>query len=241
MPINYTSMLFDLHVHSHHSSCSRLHPQDILNHARDRGLDGVCITDHHNMTVRREVREGIQENGLCLILGMEYATPEGDFLLFGPFDDIPAGLAAGPLLKHVGDSGGAVVAAHPFRPGRQTDKSLIKKGKCRIVEGVNGRNTLSQNRRTGKWRSEYGVRLVGGSDAHCLEELGSVATRLTIPITTKEEFIEALRNGSFQEIRPDPFTGRRKINRDQEAPLRHRTGRPFPGPVLPGSGDTFPE
>jgi hypothetical protein len=32
----------------------------------------------------RYIEEGIQDNGLYLLIGMEYATPDGDFLLFGP-------------------------------------------------------------------------------------------------------------------------------------------------------------
>ena len=75
-------MKFDIHVHTTLSPCSHLTVDDILSRAKDKGLDGVCITDHDTMAIRHHLSEGIQDNGLCLIFGMEYSSPDGDFLAF---------------------------------------------------------------------------------------------------------------------------------------------------------------
>ncbi len=108
-------MLFDLHVHTTVSPCSKLHVGDILKHARTFGLDGVCITDHGTMEAGQHFKEGIQEDGLCVLLGMEYSTLSGDFLLFGPFEELLPGFSDTELLEIVEQAGGVAVAAHPFR------------------------------------------------------------------------------------------------------------------------------
>jgi len=190
-------MKFDLHVHSTISPCSQLPLHDIIAQAKQRGLDGVCITDHDTMEVRHYLQEGIQNNGLCVIFGMEYTTSEGDFLLFGPYEQLQPRLAAPELLRHVEMTCGVAVAAHPFRANRPTREYLIDHDLCRIVEGINGRNHQHENDCVGTWQDRYGVKQVGGSDAHGLEELGLVTTRFAQPIRNRADLIHALKNSSY--------------------------------------------
>lgn len=190
-------MKFDMHVHTILSPCSQLGLSELLKTASDRGLDGVCVTDHDTMALRFTVTEGRQDNGLCLIIGMEYTTTEGDFLLFGPFEDLMPGLEAPELLRLVDERGGAAVAAHPFRRGRKTREYLIRDGLCNIAEGINGRNEAAENRRTAAWRDGYAVGLVGGSDAHSAAELGRSTTTFHIPIECSADIIKALKSGEF--------------------------------------------
>lgn len=197
-------MLFDLHVHSTLSPCSRLPLHDILAHARHRGLDGVCITDHDTMAARHELDEGVQSDGLCVVIGMEYATSQGDFLLFGPFEDLEPGRPASEILPLVYASGGAAVAAHPFRAGRGVDESVMSRGLCNAVERINGRTSREQNGLVDGWLARYPLFACGGSDAHSLDELGRVATRFDMPVNSRADIIQALRHGlcSPQRLRP---------------------------------------
>lgn len=197
-------MKFDLHVHSTVSSCSRLTIEQIISHAPARGLDGVCITDHGSMAAGENIAEGLQENGLCLIIGMEYTTAGGDFLLFGPFEEMPAGLSAPELLRRVEAAGGVAVAAHPCRPARATSEALIAAGLCRIVEGLNGRNRNRDNQRISGWERCYSIRQVGGSDAHTLEELGRMATRFDRPVRSRADLIQALKCGNYAPVEQTP-------------------------------------
>lgn len=191
-------MRFDIHVHSTISLCSQLPLQAIVEQAQAKGLDGVCITDHDTMAVKEQIQEGVQPNGLCVIFGMEYATTEGDFLLFGPFEDLRAGLAAPELLHHVAQSEGVAVAAHPFRSNRPTQEYLINNGMCSIVEGINGRNGQSENDCVASWEDRYAVKLVGGSDAHSVEELGRVSTLFSGTIRNRLDLIHSLQKGCFK-------------------------------------------
>ena len=188
-------MLIDMHVHTTLSACSRLRLADVLSHSRDRGLDGVCITDHDTMAVGRYLQEGLQPNGLLVFFGLEYATPEGDFLLFGPFETIPRHPSARRMLDPVAPAGGVAIAAHPFRRNRPVREYLIREGRCRIVESVNGRNQAAENHAVERWRRQYAFGECAGSDAHTLAELGRVRTRFHRPVTTRTELVSALLNG----------------------------------------------
>jgi len=193
-------MIFDMHIHTTLSPCSQLQLPQILDQAKVRGLDGVCITDHDTMAVRHTISEGIQDNGLCVIFGMEYTTSEGDFLLFGPFEELPLNLTAKALLSHVASVDGVAIGAHPFRAQRQISEEILKEQLCNIIEGVNGRNTLHENQRVLEWHKRYKLRQVGGSDAHSLDEIGLVPTSFTVPIRSRNDMIKALKKGCFQRV-----------------------------------------
>jgi hypothetical protein len=188
-------MLFDLHVHSSISPCSNLSLHDIVHQAQEKGLDGVCITDHDTMVAGQLLAEGVQENGLVVIIGQEYTTRQGDFLLFGPYDNLPPGLDAEEVLEHVQATGGAAIGAHPFRNGRGVDRDLIRSGLCPIIEQQNGRNTDLENTQTQAWFARYPLIPVAGSDAHSLEELGRFPLRFPSPIHSRMDLISALNSG----------------------------------------------
>lgn len=214
----FFTMLIDIHVHSNISPCSVMEVEDILTRARACGLDGVCITDHDTMDARHLVREGLQPDGLCVIVGMEYTTPEGDFLVFGPFEALEPGMSALRLLRHVRREGGAAVAAHPFRKVRPLSDFLAASTLCSGVEVLNGRNNDQENHLAQWWSTRYNLARTGGSDAHTLEELGTCPTWFTRRVRNREEFVAALRHGLCLPARPQADLGRGFAR--QESPLR---------------------
>lgn len=188
-------MLIDIHVHTTASTCSRLTIEEIVTHATEMGLNGVCITDHNSVDVLKHIKPGLQPNGLWLFVGQEYHTDHGDFLVFGPQEPLPAGLTARRLLKSVAQTGGAAIAAHPFRKAKPTAEAVIRNRWCRIVESVNGRNQAHENHATLRWLNRYPLTQCGGSDAHTIEELGRICTRFHLPIHTLGDLIFALNHG----------------------------------------------
>lgn len=195
------NMFFDLHIHTTHSPCSNLRLDEILSQARNCGLDGIAITDHNCMDIRHEITEGIQENGVCLLVGMEYDTPDGDFLLFGPFEDLKPGLSACEILRLVEERQGVAIGAHPCREGRSLSTEILELSTCRIIEGLNGRNLDAENRRVEQLIKKYPLFQCGGSDAHSLDELGRTATCFEDKITSRKELITALKNGRYHPVR----------------------------------------
>jgi predicted metal-dependent phosphoesterase TrpH len=222
-------MLIDMHVHTTVSVCSRLTLEDILTHSRRRGLDGVCITDHESMAAARSLREGRQADGLFVFFGLEYATPEGDFLIIGPFDELAPRLSARRLLDRVAAAGGVAIAAHPFRGGRPFSEDLIREGRCRIVESFNGRNRAFENRAVDGWRWRYEFAECAGSDAHCLAELGRVRTRFRQRVETRGQLVRALQSGGYapepaEDIPAVPPGIGQSLARGGAAPLQRRRG-----------------
>ncbi len=190
-------MRFDIHIHTSFSSCSSLAPSEVIAKAAAAGLDGVCITDHNSMDIRQSLREGVQDNGLVVIFGMEYDTPGGDFLIFGPFEDIPAGFDARELLRYVHNAGGIAIGAHPERRSRPLDSRLLEKGLLRHIEIFNGRNSTNENREAVKAARRNNLFGLAGSDAHTIEEVGDIFTDFSVPVYTRNDFILALKQGYF--------------------------------------------
>lgn len=212
-------MIFDMHVHSSLSPCSGMTVDEAVAAAGKRGLDGLCITDHGTMDIRHTISEGFQENGVCVVIGMEYSTPEGDFLVFGPFEEIPRGLPAHRLLGVVESRGGVAVAAHPFREKRPVSEWIVRDGLCRAVESCNGRNTPAENLATARWRRSYDLIACGGSDAHTIDEVGTFATRFFVPVRNRSDLIAALKSGRCRpEIPASPPSRACAPRRDSPAP-----------------------
>lgn len=193
-------MLIDMHVHTDFSPCSSLGVESILDNARSLGLDGVCLTDHNSLEVGKHLREGVQADGLVVLVGQEYATPSGDFLLFGPGRAAPAGLRAKQLLQYVTASGGAAVAAHPFRRQRPCDSRVLHHPGIAAIEGINGRCTMDENLRALSWSSPRQMPVTGGSDAHSLEELARAVTVFEHPVRSQDELVRALNSGAFEAL-----------------------------------------
>jgi predicted metal-dependent phosphoesterase TrpH len=190
--------------------------QDIITQAKKLGLDGVCITDHQSMEIRQVISEGIQDNGICVLFGMEYSTAQGDFLIFGPFTEMAPNLSADQLLKSVSLMGGAAIAAHPFRKRRPVDERIIREGLCTAVETINGRNTSQENLAVNYWRQRFHLAECGGSDAHSLPELGAVATRFFKPVRTRRELIDAIKQ---HRCRSEIFASSMRLAQARRSPL----------------------
>jgi len=71
------------------------------------------------------------------------------------------GISSKEILTEVNEVGGVAVAAHPCRKARPTKEYLIRKGYCRIVEGINGRNQEHENQMALSLYQNYPVSFVG--------------------------------------------------------------------------------
>ncbi len=190
-------MRMDLHVHSNISPCSNMELKDLIKRAYDRGLDGICITDHDTFDAKKNISK-IPTYGITVIIGMEYATSEGDFLIFGEIEEIPKGLEAKDLLHTLKNKNSIAIAAHPFRKKRRFSSHLLPF--MEVIEGINGRCNLEENILTMNWALDNLKRIVGGSDAHTLEEIGRVTTCFKRPIFDVWDLIENLRSDNYYPI-----------------------------------------
>jgi len=187
-----------MHIHTKISSCSRIDVHELIETAGRIGLDGICITDHESMAISRYITEGRQPNGLTVIVGMEYETPEGDFLLFGPVEQVPSHLGGPELLNYTRNAGGVAIAAHPCRKERPVSELIFLQGLCPVIETYNGRNAIVENLKAGQRQTHYRLIATAGSDAHAMDEMGTAVTRFSVPIYSRQDLVQALRQGVCQ-------------------------------------------
>ena len=190
-------MRLDLHLHTRISPCGEQEPQEAVKRAREKGLDLICITDHFSTEVTSYLKPGYQENGILVLVGVEYTTREGDFLLFAPqkVPWFPKGLSSREVLEEIRRIGGLSIWAHPYRWGREPDESLLEAGLVDAIEVLNGRSSLLANAQARELAYAFGLPGVAGSDAHASEEIGLVYNETQEPLETTEDLIRAVKEG----------------------------------------------
>ena len=193
-----------MHIHTHFSPCSIIKIPQLLQRAKKVGIDGICITDHNSIASKSVLGKIADYSGLFVIVGVEYTTSYGDFLVYGPVDYIPEKMDAKNLFKWVQKEGGVTVAAHPFRKDRPVDPDVLHLAK--IIESVNGRNNPAENALCKNWIKKHGneVKEIGGSDAHTVEEIGQAVTVFKRNIYTMDDLIIELFGGNYSPLKRNP-------------------------------------
>ena len=196
-------MLIDLHCHTlPRSQCSALQPEELVDLARERGLDGICLTEHDRPWPAEGLTALQVRTGFPVFSGIELTTDLGHVLAFG--------LAATESPLHDADrvrematqSGAMLYLAHPARDG------LLKVDRRTLdcfdgVEGINGSDSKLQNLASTGLARGFVKPPVGGSDAHSRAEVGRAATRFAARIETQEQLLKALRTGAYEAVRLD--------------------------------------
>ena len=159
--VNYpNNMLIDLHNHtSKYSDDSLLSPEHLIEVAKKAGLDGIAVTEHDFFWDYDELVDIGKSMDFLVIPGVEINTDEGHLLVFG-LDHYVFGMHKTWFLKDLVDkSGGAMLAAHPyrrrFRPefkNAEEYERMLQKASTNsmlaIVEGAevnNGRGSEQEN------------------------------------------------------------------------------------------------
>jgi predicted metal-dependent phosphoesterase TrpH len=178
--------------------------KQLIQKAKDIGLDGICITDHDTVAAKHVLHNISDRSGLCVIIGMEYTTAEGDFLVFSPCYEIPMGLNAQELFSYVIKQGGIAISAHPFRKNRPASRAVLESS--HIIEAMNGRSNYDENELSKKWIISRGnaTRGIGGSDAHTINEVGRVVTVFKNNIYGLEDLIRELHSGTYSPLQMTP-------------------------------------
>jgi len=193
-------VLIDLHCHSlPRSQCSALRPEELVDLARARGLDGICLTEHDRFWPEDELAALRERTGFLVLRGIEMTTEMGHVLGFG----VPA--AAGPLVTaadafHAAQAaGGLLFLAHPARDGllRVTHETVEY---FASVEAVNGSDSRLQNLAATGLAHGFGLPGIAGSDAHTAAEVGRAATEFDDEITDDDSLVAALRSGRYRAV-----------------------------------------
>ena len=203
-------LLIDLHTHSYPQSDDAFMAVDeLIDTARSRGLDGVCLTDHDRFWTEAKTRELSKKHQFLVLSGSEINTDAGHVLVFG-LEEYVFGLHKPNFLL-----GGVMVAAHPHRrrfledPGHVPEmrEEMLETATrdrifqmCQAVEGLNGRATPVQNSFSHDLTLRLGAKMAAGSDAHRPHQLGTAATMFEREITDLAGLIEELKAGRFRAM-----------------------------------------
>lgn len=196
-------MIIDLHCHTRPlSSCSALDAAGLVRLAEERGLDGICLTEHDRAWGPAELEAVRAGTGLAVFSGIELTTDMGHVLAFGLS---PSGYSAVAVeVFRAAEIAGAILfLAHPARDGllRVTHETLAY---FASVEAINGSDSRLQNLAATGLAKGFRLPGIGGSDAHADDEVARAATRFDRLITTDEELVEALRSGRYEAVALGP-------------------------------------
>lgn len=197
-------MWIDMHMHEKtFSPDSFLSLEEIVNAAKGRGLDGICITDHDSIGLREYAEQYSKETGFPIFVGVEYYSLEGDIVAFG-IDKLPEDrIDAQTFVDYVKKNGGICFSAHPFRNNNRGLKENLDW--IRGLDGVevlNGSTDREANNRAYEYAKRLGLQTVASSDCHTLDKIGCYATFFPERISCVKEMIKAFQE---QVLRPAAY------------------------------------
>ena len=187
-------MLVDMHLHEcTHSPDSFINLKQIVDIAKFKGLDAVCITDHDSMGLKDYAAEYAKEVGFPIFVGIEFFSLWGDITAWG-IDSYPDHrISAQEFIDHVNKSGGFCVSCHPFRNNnRGLEDHLRDVRGLHGVEVLNGSTSMEANRTALRYCRELGLQAIGASDAHVEQQIGKYVTFLPEMVTNTQDFIAQL-------------------------------------------------
>ena len=208
--------MIDLHTHSYpHSDDSFMSVNELIDGSKSLGLDGICLTDHDIFWTYDEVRQLSAKHDFLVFQGCEINTESGHALVFG-LDKYEFGMHRAEFLQaSVKKAGGVMIAAHPYRrrfieepagrPGVRNE--MLEKASqdiffqmCQGIEVLNGRGLTIQNEFSQELGGILRTNMTAGSDAHKVEQIGTVATEFQRPVSCLQDLIQELRGGNYQPI-----------------------------------------
>jgi predicted metal-dependent phosphoesterase TrpH len=177
----------DLHCHSFFSGDGVSSPEQLIEAARARGLDGFAITDHNTcdavkyMIDKGYMRpDGLPVDNFLIVPGVEVTTAEGHLLCIGAVLPNLKGRPAFEVCNLIHEAGGVAIPPHPydvFRAGIR--ENVLKTLQIDGIEVFNAATTLKRyNRMAYDYALDRGLAMTASSDAHHHAAIGTAYTVL---------------------------------------------------------------
>ena len=205
-------MILDLHTHSIKSDDGRAKVENYCKWIRKKelDLDGFVLTEHRQFDAESDYSHLEDEYGLVILKASEVETDYGHVLVFGvttelvdsfDFADVRNPL---PLVLEAAAGTGAFSA--PCHPGRKNVGLFAHYDNKGAVDGVhtvetlNGGSIPGEDELSTRRAEELGYRSFGGSDSHIVSRIGYCATRFDDDISSIEELVAALHDGTYEAV-----------------------------------------
>lgn len=174
-------MKYDLHMHTHYSRCSSLKPLTLLKLAKKHRLDGIAVTDHHEIKGALEVKKLNKDRNFEVIIGEEVSTNYGDVLVYYLNKKIDK-IDFYDVIDEARKQNALIAIAHPFRATLVNDyrfKLPLEKVRNKIdaIECFNARMMFPwNNKKASEIAESLGIAKTAGSDSHFFFEIGTACT-----------------------------------------------------------------
>jgi len=175
-------MKFELHAHTFYSDDAIVSPEDMVEAAKTKGMNGVAVTDHDTTKGWKRALEAGKKHGIDVIKAEEIKVFHegrkiGEVLAFFINEEIRPGEFL-EVKDNIRSQGGTLVVAHPFDYFRNDFKMLEEyKKHFDGIEAVNARVILNRfNAKARGFARKNRLGITGGSDSHCKYEIANAYT-----------------------------------------------------------------
>jgi predicted metal-dependent phosphoesterase TrpH len=177
----------DLHCHSFFSGDGVSSPEQLIESARKKGLNGFAMTDHNTCDAITYLldkglmrSDGTPVNDFLVVPGVEVTTAEGHLLCIGVILPNLKGRPALEVCHLTHEAGGLAVPPHPydlFRAGIR--ENVLNTLPIDAIEVFNAATTLKRyNQSAFNYATERGLPMTAASDAHHYAAIGTAYTIL---------------------------------------------------------------
>jgi len=180
----------DLHVHTNRSSDAFTSPKQLAIICRNRGLDGLAITDHNVLSVD-------SSNEVVFLPGIEISTRDGHIIGLGLSETVPRGLSADETLQGIKELHGVSIIPHPYDLLRSSVRPHNLTVRPDAIEVINSSSFLHSVtwKRARKFAEEQNYPMTAGSDSHVPETIGRAYTEVESPSRDTASVLAALKSG----------------------------------------------
>jgi predicted metal-dependent phosphoesterase TrpH len=185
----------DLHTHTSRSSDAFTSPKLLPTICRDRGLDGLAITDHN-------VLSQDQSEEIVIIPGIEISTRDGHVIGLGLSEAIPRGLSADETIGRIRDQHGVSIIPHPYDLWRSSVRPSLLTVRPDAIEVINSSSFLHSVtwKRARIFAERENYPMTAGSDSHIPQTIGRAYSEVECNSRDARSVMAALAYGSVSPV-----------------------------------------